>query len=139
LIGFFVSFIAGVLGMFGLFIAGGVVILPGVVAHFFLGATSGVFGNATGGLKGAVAGSFLNGLIITFLPVAFLPLVGDLGNASTTFSDTVLLGIGMAIGDSNELFGKAGIIGLVILLLVAAIGFKSLVSKKGEEESVEQS
>ena len=40
LIGFFVSFITGVIGMFILFLFGGVVILPGVVAHFFLGATA---------------------------------------------------------------------------------------------------
>ncbi|MDU6180317.1 MAG: PTS ascorbate transporter subunit IIC, partial [Staphylococcus lugdunensis] len=45
LIGFFVSFITGVIGMFILFFTGGIVILPGVVAHFFLGATSAVFGN----------------------------------------------------------------------------------------------
>ncbi|MBJ8265450.1 PTS ascorbate transporter subunit IIC [Staphylococcus pseudintermedius] len=55
LIGFFVSFLTGVLGMFVMFLIGGVVILPGVVPHFFLGATSGVFGNARGGIKGAVA------------------------------------------------------------------------------------
>ncbi|WRN71432.1 PTS transporter subunit IIC [Staphylococcus aureus] len=35
LIGFFVSFITGVIGMFILFLFGGVVSLPGVVAHFF--------------------------------------------------------------------------------------------------------
>ncbi|SUK32533.1 PTS system sugar-specific permease component family protein [Staphylococcus aureus] len=51
LIGFFVSFITGVIGMFILFLFGGVVILPGVVAHFFLGATAAVFGNARGVLK----------------------------------------------------------------------------------------
>lgn len=73
LIGFFVSFIVGVIGMFILFLFGGVVILPGVVAHFFLGATAGVFGNARGGIRGAVAGSALNGLLITFLPLLFLP------------------------------------------------------------------
>lgn len=77
LIGFFVSFLTGVLGMFVMFLIGGVVILPGVVPHFFLGATSGVFGNARGGIKGAIAGSALNGLLITFLPLLFLPLLGS--------------------------------------------------------------
>ncbi|MFD2954766.1 PTS transporter subunit IIC, partial [Klebsiella pneumoniae] len=61
LIGFFSSFVAGIIGMFVLFLTGGVVILPGVVPHFFLGATSGVFGNARGGIKGAIFGSFVNG------------------------------------------------------------------------------
>src|SRR5699024_9094473 len=83
-----IGFIVGVIGMFILFLFGGVVILPGVVAHFFLGATAGVFGNARGGIKGAVAGSALNGLLITFLPLLFLPFLGELGGAATTFSDT---------------------------------------------------
>ncbi len=75
LIGFFVSFLTGVLGMFVMFLIGGVVILPGVVPHFFLGATSGVFGNARGGVKGAVAGSMVNGILITFLPLLFFTVL----------------------------------------------------------------
>ena len=45
-------------------------ILPGVVPHFFCGASAGVFGNAEGGLKGCVAGAFAHGLLITFLPAS---------------------------------------------------------------------
>ena len=47
--------------------------LPGVVAHFFLGATAAVFGNARGGIKGAVAGAALNGIPNNVLPLLFLP------------------------------------------------------------------
>ena len=42
-------------GIVGLLICGQfswVLILPGVVPHFFTGATAGVFGNATGGRRG---------------------------------------------------------------------------------------
>nr|MDK7243906.1 PTS ascorbate transporter subunit IIC [Staphylococcus lugdunensis] len=99
LIGFFVSFITGVIGMFILFFTGGIVILPGVVAHFFLGATSAVFGNARGGIKGAVAGAALNGILITFLPLLFIPFLGDLGLATTTFSDTDFLAVGIIFGN----------------------------------------
>ena len=45
----------------------GGVILPSMIIHFFVGGTSGVFGNATGGWKGAVLGGFLCGLLFTLL------------------------------------------------------------------------
>ncbi|EIA4760870.1 PTS ascorbate transporter subunit IIC [Staphylococcus pseudintermedius] len=122
LIGFFVSFLTGVLGMFVIFLIGGVVILPGVVPHFFLGATSGVFGNARGGIKGAVAGSALNGLLITFLPLLFLPFLGDLGLASTTFSDTDFLVVGIVFGNIVKYLGIVGlVIGIIIVAAVAIV------------------
>ncbi|WP_214531253.1 PTS ascorbate transporter subunit IIC [Staphylococcus pseudintermedius] len=122
LIGFFVSFLTGVLGMFVMFLIGGVVILPGVVPHFFLGATSGVFGNARRGIKGAVAGSALNGLLITFLPLLFLPFLGDLGLASTTFSDTDFLVVGIVFGNIVKYLGIVGlVIGIIIVAAVAIV------------------
>ncbi|EJG1239113.1 PTS ascorbate transporter subunit IIC [Staphylococcus pseudintermedius] len=122
LIGFFVSFLTGVLGMFVMFLIGGVVILLGVVPHFFLGATSGVFGNARGGIKGAVAGSALNGLLITFLPLLFLPFLGDLGLASTTFSDTDFLVVGIVFGNIVKYLGIVGlVIGIIIVAAVAIV------------------
>gem|GEM_PF-5428725 len=51
-----------------------VVILPGIIAHFFTGATAGVFGNAKGGILGAIFGSFVNGIIITLVPLIFIML-----------------------------------------------------------------
>lgn len=87
LIGFLSSFAAGLVGMVLLYLLGLTVIIPGVVPHFFVGAAAGVFGNATGGRRGAMLGAFANGLLITFLPVFLLPVLGDLGFANTTFSD----------------------------------------------------
>ena len=57
LIGFFCSFIGGIVGLGVLALLGNVglavaIILPGAVVHFFCGASAGVCGNATGGLKG---------------------------------------------------------------------------------------
>ncbi|MEE3928087.1 PTS ascorbate transporter subunit IIC [Mycoplasmopsis ciconiae] len=77
LIGFISSFIAGIIGMgitIGLAKASllTIVILPGIIPHFFLGATSGVFGNVRGGILGAIAGPFVHGLIITFVPAIFI-------------------------------------------------------------------
>ncbi|MGY6172389.1 PTS transporter subunit IIC [Candidatus Mycoplasma pogonae] len=77
IIGFISSFLGGIVGMFitiglnqGSLI--GAVILPGLVPHFFLGATQGVFGNVKGGIIGAVLGSFIMGIFITFVPVIFM-------------------------------------------------------------------
>ncbi|VEU59354.1 PTS ascorbate transporter subunit IIC [Mesomycoplasma neurolyticum] len=77
LIGFISSFAAGLLGMaitIGLGAASviPVVILPGLVPHFFLGATAGVYGNVKGGIIGAIVGPFIGGLIITLVPVFFI-------------------------------------------------------------------
>ncbi|UUD36927.1 PTS transporter subunit IIC [Mycoplasmopsis equigenitalium] len=77
LIGFLSSFVAAVIGMgitIGLNKANllSVVILPGLVPHFFLGATSGVFGNVRGGWVGAIVGPFVGGIIITFVHAIFI-------------------------------------------------------------------
>ncbi|EEC8884266.1 PTS ascorbate transporter subunit IIC, partial [Escherichia coli] len=69
LVGFLSSFAAGLIGMFTLYLLNMIVIIPGVVPHFFVGAAAGVFGNATGGRRGAILGAFAQGLLITFLPV----------------------------------------------------------------------
>jgi PTS system ascorbate-specific IIC component len=69
-----------------------------VVPHFFTGATAGVFGNATGGRRGAMIGAFANGLLITFLPVLLLPVLGAIGFANTTFSDADF-GAGIVLGN----------------------------------------
>ena len=67
LIGFLSSFIGGIVGLAALAMMNqsgiaAAIILPGAVVHFFCGATAGVCGNATGGLKGCVAGSFVHGI-----------------------------------------------------------------------------
>ena len=120
-IGFVVSFIGGVIGMIILGLVGGVLIIPGLVPHFFCGATAGIFGNATGGRKGAIVGSFVNGLLITFAPALLLPVLGSLGFQNTTFGDFDFAVLGIVIGKASELLGKAGIIGIVIILLLALI------------------
>ena len=104
LIGFLSSFVGGIIGM-GILLwinSRGIavpIILPGVVPHFFCGATAGVFGNATGGIKGSIFGAMAHGLLITFLPVLLMPLLGALGFANTTYSDSDFCVIGILFGN----------------------------------------
>ncbi len=98
LVGFLSSFAAGLIGMFTLYLLNMIVIIPGVVPHFFVGAAAGVFGNATGGRRGAILGAFAQGLLITFLSVFLLPVLGDIGFANTTFSDADFGALGILLG-----------------------------------------
>ncbi len=66
----------------------GAVILPSMIIHFFVGGTAGVFGNATGGWKGAALGGFMNGLIFTLLAGTAYVALGQLGFSNSTFGDT---------------------------------------------------
>ena len=96
--------------------------LPGVVPHFFCGATAGVFGNSRGGWKGAVLGAFVQGIAISFLPIALMPVLGSLGFADTTFSDFDFITMGIYYGLLGRL-GKVGvIIGLVVMYAVIVAG-----------------
>ncbi|HCL4436990.1 TPA: PTS ascorbate transporter subunit IIC [Clostridium botulinum] len=121
IIGFVSSFIGGIIGMVLLGVAGGVLIIPGLVPHFFCGSTAGIFGNATGGKKGAVIGSFVNGLLITFAPALLLPVLSTLGFKNTTFGDFDFGVLGIIIGKTSNLAGKTGIIIIAMLMLVALI------------------
>ena len=128
LIGFIVSFVGGIVGMFILFgikgaaLAAVPIILPGVVPHFFCGATAGVFANAEGGLKGCIVGAFFHGLLITFLPVFCMPVLGALHYAGTTFSDADFCGVGIILGNiARFTTGNLLLVICVILFLIPII------------------
>ncbi|MEH7066709.1 PTS ascorbate transporter subunit IIC [Priestia megaterium] len=103
-IGFFSSFIAGLISMFFLPLSGLSIIVPGLVPHFFTGAAAGVFGNATGGRRGAVVGSFANGILISFLPAILLPVLASLGFKGTTFGDSDFSAVGILLSMLIKLF-----------------------------------
>lgn len=129
IIGFLVSFLGGIVGMLILIAVGGIVILPGVIPHFFVGATAGVFGNATGGRRGAVVGSFINGLVITFLPLLLMPVLGNLGFANTTFSDADFIGTGIVLGFFAQ-YGVFAITSLVVVLFALPFVLNFIPKKK---------
>lgn len=134
LIGFFSSFVGGIVSMIAMAFMGTVVILPGVVPHFFCGATAGVFGNSTGGLKGSVVGAFLQGVLISFLPMFMMPLLGNLGQAGSTFSDADFTIVGILFGNLGLSAGQMGVIGGVVVILAAMIA-STFFGKKDTNEA----
>ncbi|EQK42150.1 PTS system sugar-specific permease component family protein [[Clostridium] bifermentans ATCC 638] len=136
LIGFLSSFIGGIVSMLALAAAGLVIIIPGVVPHFFTGATAGVFGNSTGGRKGAVIGAFVNGVIISLLPVALLPVLGSLGVANSTFSDGDFGVAGIFLGKVQALVGGYGLTA-VLLGILAILVILTVSSNKNKSSKIE--
>jgi PTS system ascorbate-specific IIC component len=117
LIGFLTSFVGGIVSLVIMVLTGTTVIIPGVVPHFFCGATAGVYGNATGGLRGAVVGSFVHGVIISFMPILLMPVMGELGFQGSTFSDTDYGVTGIFLGNLANFGGQiAAIIGILAVL-----------------------
>lgn len=123
LIGFIFSFLGGIVGMFILGAMHWTLILPGVVPHFFCGATSGVFGNATGGRRGAIFGSFANGLLLTFLPAILFPMLDGLGYANTTFSDADFATLGIILGYASKALTPTIITIIVVAIIIALIAY----------------
>ncbi|NHM30677.1 PTS ascorbate transporter subunit IIC [Neobacillus terrae] len=123
IIGFIFSFIAGLISMFLLPLVGLKVIVPGLVPHFFTGAAAGVYGNATGGRKGAIWGSIANGLLISFLPALLLPVLGSIGFEGTTFGDADFGVAGIILGNvvqwSTVIAYLLPVVIIVIMLLAS--------------------
>lgn len=130
LIGFLFSFLGGLVGLFLLGSLNMVLILPGVVPHFFCGATAGVFGNSTGGRRGAMIGAFANGLLLTFLPAILFPLLGSLGYANTTFSDADFATIGIILGYASKLFTPITITICVLVIIACLVAYNYLAKEK---------
>src|SRR5690625_1399919 len=126
LIGFLASFAGGLfsLMLLGLWLGpafGLALILPGMVPHFFTGGGAGVYGNATGGRRGAVLGGFVNGILITFLPAFLLNVMGDLSVGQSTFGDTDFGWFGTAVGLVAQV--ESTTLGIILCLIVAAVLF----------------
>ena len=133
LIGFISSFVGGLVSMIIMIFTGSVVILPGVVPHFFCGATAGVIGNASVGVRGATIGAFCQGVLISFLPVFLMPVLGGLGFEGSTFSDADFGLSGIILGMLNKFGSQTGII-IGLLAILAGIVVFSFVKKTETKE-----
>ena len=138
LIGFLFSFLGGLVGLFLLGQMHMVLILPGVVPHFFTGATAGVFGNATGGRRGAMFGAFANGVLITFLPVLLLPVLGALGFANATFSDADFGVIGILLGNLARFMSKEAIMALIVGIFAVLVAYNYLGKKPAAAKAISE-
>ncbi|WKD59860.1 PTS ascorbate transporter subunit IIC [Corynebacterium caspium] len=134
LVGFISSFVGGLLGLAMLSVwlhpaFGVALILPGLVPHFFTGGAAGVYGNATGGRRGAIFGGLANGLIITLLPAFLIMVLGEFSAENTTFGDADFGWFGLLTGYASRIGGTGGLVVLALIGL-AILGVALLVQKR---------
>lgn len=86
LIGFVGSLLGGFFGMWLMMVFNSpVILIPAAGICFFSGGTSGVFGNAYGGWRGAAVASFIVGIALVILPLMLYPAFANLGIADASF------------------------------------------------------
>lgn len=86
IIGFAGSLLGGFFGMWLMIVfKSPVIMIPAAGICFFSGGTCGVFGNAYGGWRGALVGSFIVGIALVVLPLILYPAFAQLGIADASF------------------------------------------------------
>lgn len=103
-VGFISAYIGGLICMFIFAALKTTVIIPVAIPYFFIGATAGVFGNATGGWKGAIAGGFVTGILIAVGPALLYPIMEQIGLSGTTFPETDFVALGLVIYYLGKMF-----------------------------------
>lgn len=109
LIGFISATIAGILTsvIFGYLV--GVAVVPPMIEFFFMGGTGGVFGNSTGGVKGAIAAGALQGVLFIILPYLYFVCCSSiLAAQSVTVVDPDFCWIGMISNGIGRLLAGIG-------------------------------
>lgn len=105
-LGFISAYAAGLICMAIMAAMGTTVIIPVAIPYFFIGATAGVFGNATGGWKGCVVGAFLTGILIAVGPAIIYPIMTSVGLSGTSFPETDFNLIGIVFKLIGTVTGK---------------------------------
>lgn len=139
-VGFIVSFISGIIGMGLLAMLGLPLIIPGMVPHFFCGATAGIYGDKLGGKRGCIIGAAIGGLLLAFLPALLLPALGDLGFASTTFADIDFTVWGIGLSQIFKNFGLYGVyvLSIIFLIILFVPSFIKSIKVVGDTKSYEE-
>jgi ascorbate-specific PTS system enzyme IIC len=68
-------------------------------------------------------------VLITFLPVFLLPVLGSLGFANTTFSDSDFGGIGIMLGYMAQYFSKEMILFSVLGIFGVLVAYNYIAKK----------
>lgn len=99
IVGFITSLVASLIGMM---ILGAlkypILVFPALIPTFFTGAVTAIFGNSTGGRRGAIAGSFINGLILIFGQALLIPYIGGFEPVMRVLCETDYAFFGPIIG-----------------------------------------
>lgn len=80
-------------------------------------------------MKGCVAGAFVQGLLITFLPAICMPVFTSLGFTSTTFSDADFSWLGILFGNLAQALPGSPLLIICILFFVAPIVYNFVAPK----------
>ena len=104
-VGFICAYLAGVACIPFFSAVGLPVIIPVAIPYFFIGGTAAVFGNATGGWKGAVISSVVVGILIAVGPALMYPVMQSVGLSGTAFPETDFNALGLVIYNLGKLFG----------------------------------
>lgn len=97
-VGFVSAYAAGLLAAFLMvWFNSPVVIIPAAHIAFFSGGAAAIFGNSTGGWRGAIAGAFVAGLLLAFLPLALYPIYAQMGVEGSTFPNVDMNVIGILL------------------------------------------
>lgn len=104
-VGFICAYLAGVACIPFFSAVGLPVIIPVAIPYFFIGGTAAVFGNATGGWKGAVVSSVVVGILIAVGPALMYPVMQSVGLSGTAFPETDFNALGLVIYNLGKLFG----------------------------------
>ncbi|MDE1548136.1 PTS ascorbate transporter subunit IIC [Jeotgalibaca caeni] len=106
IVGFLMSLFAGLVGMVVLgAINFPIVVFPALIPTFFTGAVTAIMGNAHGGRRGALLGSFVNGLILIFGQAFLLGMVGSYAPIMRILSETDYAFYGPILGWFLQMIG----------------------------------
>ncbi|MGL4677189.1 MAG: PTS ascorbate transporter subunit IIC [Brevinema sp.] len=104
-LGFLAAYIGGLICIPFFVLLNLPVIIPVAVPYFFIGATAAVFGNATGGWKGAITGGFITGIIIAVGPALIYPIMSSIGLNGSSFPEADFVVVGLLLNSVLQFFG----------------------------------
>ncbi|KAJ52170.1 PTS system ascorbate-specific IIC component [Clostridium tetanomorphum] len=89
MLGFIVSLLGGIITLMIQMKLKSPVVVPSITTHLFSGGIAGIFGYSAGKKRGAILSALIHGIIITIIPVVFLPILQPhIGLMRTCYADS---------------------------------------------------